>query len=279
VPSESTPILEVQDLVVVVLASLIHHRLTTISLIDHCRQAMSAIAVVRKVSCDTLASPVIVSLIFLEGHWIHDCPTNNDREFDNKPRIKRTTGIPRSFLKTVDNPNSGQLAQGVMVTPEGGYVIAQPDSYVSLCSPSLNRHTKIYGFSASWQKQVSRPKGLTAADVRERTPTDSTLVCPIDNKLFRDAVKTPCCGTLYCEECIQTHLLERDFLCPNCGKKIASLDKVGMDKPMRTKVADYIDKTIEESKKDGDEEFASNGSATSANGPVCEPQLFQRTPL
>jgi protein MPE1 len=67
-----------------------------------------------------------------KGHWIHDCPTNNDREFDNKPRIKRTTGIPRSFLKTVDNPNSGQLAQGVMVTPEGGYVIAQPDSYAVL---------------------------------------------------------------------------------------------------------------------------------------------------
>jgi protein MPE1 len=66
-------------------------------------------------------------LISPEGHWIQDCPTNNDREFDNKPRIKRTTGIPRSFLKSVDNP-SGQLSHGVMVTPEGGYVVAQPDS-------------------------------------------------------------------------------------------------------------------------------------------------------
>jgi protein MPE1 len=62
------------------------------------------------------------------GHWIQDCPTNNDREFDNKPRIKRTTGIPRSFLKAVENPNKGEIAQGVMVTPEGGYVVAQPDS-------------------------------------------------------------------------------------------------------------------------------------------------------
>ncbi|KAF7982545.1 hypothetical protein HWV62_27514 [Athelia sp. TMB] len=182
-----------------------------------------------------------------KGHWIHDCPTNNDREFDNKPRIKRTTGIPRSFLKTVDNPNTGGITQGVMVTPEGGYVIAQPDS-------------------AAWQKQVTRTKGLTAAEVRERTPTDSALVCPIDNKLFRDAVKTPCCGTLYCEECIQTHLLERDFLCPNCGKKITSLDKVVMDKPTRTKVLDYIDRIIEDSKKEGDEE---NGSAT-GSAPVGE---------
>ena len=98
---------------------------------------------------------------------------------------------------------------------------------------------------------------MTAADVRERAPTDASLICPIDNKLFRDAVKTPCCGTLYCEECIQTHLLERDFLCPNCGKKIPSLDKVVIDKPMRTKVADYIDKAMEDSKRDADEEAAS----------------------
>ena len=31
------------------------------------------------------------------------------------------------MLKAVENPNSGALAQGVMVTPEGGFVVAQPD--------------------------------------------------------------------------------------------------------------------------------------------------------
>jgi hypothetical protein len=31
------------------------------------------------------------------------------------------------MLKAVDNPSSDQLGQGVMVTPEGGYVVAQPD--------------------------------------------------------------------------------------------------------------------------------------------------------
>jgi hypothetical protein len=34
------------------------------------------------------------------------------------------------MLKAVENP-SGDIAQGVMVTPEGGYVVAQPDLYVS----------------------------------------------------------------------------------------------------------------------------------------------------
>ncbi|THH16960.1 hypothetical protein EW146_g3757 [Bondarzewia mesenterica] len=175
-----------------------------------------------------------------KGHWIQDCPTNSNREFDNKPRIKRTTGIPRSFLKAVENPTGGQIGQGIMVTPEGGYVVAQPDS-------------------VSWQKQVARPKGLTEADIRERPSKDASIVCSVDNKIFRDAVKTPCCGTSYCEECIQTHLLEKDFLCPNCGTKIASLDKLTVDKPTRAKVHDYIDKEIEASKE---EETQANGSHT-----------------
>lgn len=110
---------------------------------------------------------------------------------------------------------------------------------------------------------MSRPKALTTAEVRERTPSDPSLVCPIDNKLFRDAVKTPCCGTLYCEECIQTHLLERDFICPHCAKKVPSLDKLVMDKPTRTKVTDYIEKAIEESKKEEDTELPSDAANVS----------------
>lgn len=71
------------------------------------------------------------NLTSIQGHWIKDCPTNADRDYDNKPRIKRTTGIPRSMLKVVENPTTEQLGHGVMVTPEGGYVVAQPDSYVN----------------------------------------------------------------------------------------------------------------------------------------------------
>jgi protein MPE1 len=62
------------------------------------------------------------------GHWIQNCPTNDDKEFDNKPRFKRTTGIPRSFLKTVDATAAEGAAGGIMITPEGGFVVAEPDS-------------------------------------------------------------------------------------------------------------------------------------------------------
>jgi len=119
------------------------------------------------------------------------------------------------------------------VTPEGGYVVAQPDS-------------------ASWQRQTTKSKSLSEAEVRERPPKDPTIVCSIDNKIFRDAVKTPCCGSAYCEDCIQTHLLEKDFICPNCASKVASLDKLAIDKPTRTKVADYITREIEASQKEED---------------------------
>lgn len=116
---------------------------------------------------------------------------------------------------------------------------------------------------------MSKSKGLSEADIRERTPSDPALACPIDNKLFKDAVKTPCCGTLYCEECIWTHLLERDFSCPKCGSKIPSLDKLIVDKPMRTRVGDHINKEIEKSRHEA-EEGDRDTPSRSTPGPMGE---------
>ena len=68
-----------------------------------------------------------------KGHWIHDCPTNNDREWDNRPRFKRTTGIPKSMLKKVEAPTTEGAQSGAslpMVTSDGEYVVAQIDKWV-----------------------------------------------------------------------------------------------------------------------------------------------------
>lgn len=62
-------------------------------------------------------------------------------------------------------------------------------------------------------------------------------------------MKTPCCGKVYCEECLHSHLLENNFICPNCSKRISSVDKLLIDKPMRTRVGDYIDKIIKETRE------------------------------
>lgn len=51
---------------------------------------------------------------------------------------------------------------------------------------------------------------------------------------------------------MQTHLLERDFLCPNCARKIPSLDKLIVDKPARARVHDYVDGEIERSRQEAE---------------------------
>lgn len=127
-----------------------------------------------------------------------------------------------------------------------------------------------HSLSAAWQKQVTRPKGLTEADIRERKPTDPSLICPIDNRLFRDAVKTPCCEKAYCEECIQTHLLENDFSCPNCQNKVTSLDKLIVNKPLRTRVGDYIDKAMDESRKEAEASGSTGTPTQSTSTPEAE---------
>ena len=117
---------------------------------------------------------------------------------------------------------------------------------------------------ASWHKQSVKSKGLSEAEVRERPSKDPSIVCPIDNRILRDAVKTPCCGTAYCEDCIQTHLLEKDFICPNCASKVASLDKLAIDKAMRRKVADYITKEMEASQREEDGQITNESTPTSS---------------
>lgn len=100
----------------------------------------------------------------------------------------------------------------------------------------------------SWKKHT-KPKALTEADVRENAGTDSALSCPICARLLREAVRTPCCKTLYCEECIHTTLLDQDFVCPRCESKIASLDKLKPDEEARQSVETFVKSELEKSKE------------------------------
>jgi hypothetical protein len=57
----------------------------------------------------------------IAGHWIQNCPTNGDKSFDHM-KVRRTTGIPKSFLQKVEQVPAGK---GVLVTQDGNLVIAQ----------------------------------------------------------------------------------------------------------------------------------------------------------
>ncbi|WWC62505.1 uncharacterized protein I303_105101 [Kwoniella dejecticola CBS 10117] len=171
-----------------------------------------------------------------KGHWIENCPDNEDPAANERKRFVRVTGIPRSFLKTVETPGGVEGSSGgAMLTADGGFVRAVPDQ-------------------RQWQKQAAvKPRALTGSDLRESKPLDISITCPICKKLIWEATKTPCCKTSFCEECITNHLLENDFECYECESKVQSLDKLSPDTELREKVSIYIDGEVDRSNKEKQE--------------------------
>lgn len=184
------------------------------------------------------------SLIQNPGHWIHNCPTNNDPSFDGRVRVKRTTGIPRSQLKTVEKPEllaaldgaggDGQTT-GIMVNAEGDFVIAQPDK-------------------ATWEIYSEKLKEISAAEKRaEATGSQELqsrgLQCPIDKRMFVDPMKTPCCGKTYCNDCITNALIDSDFVCPSCSTAGVLIDDLTADEEIVEKLKSYEAEKVNEKKE------------------------------
>ncbi|XP_018568160.1 E3 ubiquitin-protein ligase RBBP6 isoform X2 [Anoplophora glabripennis] len=124
------------------------------------------------------------------GHWIKDCT------FGQGPdpiEIKKSTGIPRSFMVPVEGPQ----VQGAMMTPNGSYAV-----------PVLDH-------------QAYTQKSTPPAPVPEPKPEiPEDLLCNICSDLLTDAVMIPCCGNSFCDECIRSVLLEsEDHECPDCHEK------------------------------------------------------------
>ena len=168
-----------------------------------------------------------------KGHWIQACPTNNDPTFDGRPRVKRTTGIPRSFLKTVEKPtaltNDGTVddtkqPSGIMVNADGEWVIAEPDK---VAWEKFQAKAKV-----SAEAQQAAAQG--SKELRERG-----LECSIDKRLFVDPVKTPCCDKTFCRECIANALVDNDLKCPECSTEDVPIDNLPSDLDMVEKLRRY----------------------------------------
>lgn len=169
-----------------------------------------------------------------KGHWIQNCPTNDDPNFENKRRIKRTTGIPRSFLKTVEKPVSlgtddgedSKQPSGIMVNADGEFVVAEPDK-------------------ASWEKFQAKTKSSAAAQkaaaLGEKELQDRGLECSIDMRLFIDPMKTPCCEKTFCNDCITNALIESDFTCPGCQTEGVLIDDLKPDDETSAKIKTYLE--------------------------------------
>ncbi|XP_040077166.1 E3 ubiquitin-protein ligase RBBP6 isoform X2 [Ixodes scapularis] len=151
------------------------------------------------------------------GHWIKNCPTNNIE-------VKRSTGIPRSFMVTVDGPDH----KGALLTSTGEFAV-----------PLIDHEA---------YKEVKKEK---PPFVKEPTPEPTQepqlpdeLLCMICRDLLQDAVLIPCCGNSFCDECVRQALLDSEqHECPVCHECDISPNNLIPNRFLRTAVLNFKNET------------------------------------
>lgn len=151
------------------------------------------------------------------GHWIKNCPTNN-------LEIKRSTGIPRSFMVPVDGPEH----KGALLTSTGEFAVPLIDH------------------EAYKEVKKEKPPFLKEAepepDPEPKLPED--LLCMVCRDLLQDAVLIPCCGDSFCDECVRQVLLDSEnHECPVCHETDISPDNLIPNRFLRTAVMNFKNET------------------------------------
>ncbi|KAJ2004669.1 Retinoblastoma-binding protein [Coemansia thaxteri] len=160
------------------------------------------------------------------GHWIYSCPSlSQPGDGSGKPtgfRVKRTTGIPKSFLQKVDNIED---VGNALVTSDGTLVVATANE-------------------AAWNmaQKMSR-NAVSTEDEIDPNIIPNSIKCNICHKISRDAVTTPCCKTVFCSTCIECELLEpgdMNFTCPACHTKDVVPDQLETAGEVRSQVEEFL---------------------------------------
>ncbi|KAF2031895.1 DWNN-domain-containing protein [Setomelanomma holmii] len=198
----------------------------------------------------------------IKGHWIQACPTNDDPDFKPVFQAKRTTGIPRSFLKTVEKPVDEEAAKGIMLNADGEYVQVMTD-------------TKTW---EKFQEKANASKAQAAsADAANKEIRERGLECSIDKRRFVDPVKTPCCSKTYCRECIDNALADGDLVCPNCGKDEVLMDDLVPDEDMVSSLRAFDAEKAKE-KLEKEEMAKAELQAATTNEPVTSSAIASTDP-
>uniref|UniRef100_A0A0C9RHS3 Rbbp6_0 protein n=1 Tax=Fopius arisanus TaxID=64838 RepID=A0A0C9RHS3_9HYME len=154
------------------------------------------------------------------GHWIKNCPLGATQE---PIEIKKSTGIPRSFMVPVEGP----LVPGAMMTPTGHYAV-----------PAIDHQAYKEG------KKERPPFFQDPEPAAEKPEIPEDLICSICKDLLTDAVMVPCCGNSYCDECIRSSLLEsEEHECPGCNEKDVSPETLIPNRYLRGNVLQFNNKT------------------------------------
>ncbi|KAJ2727050.1 Retinoblastoma-binding protein [Coemansia sp. Benny D115] len=176
------------------------------------------------------------------GHWIYNCPTigqTGEGAGRHGHRIKRTTGIPKSFLQKVDIND----VDNALVTSDGTLVVAAANE-------------------AAWNSaQRLARTGMAAAESIDSSQIPETLRCGLCNGLAREAVTTPCCKTVFCYACIEERLLapgDAHFTCPRCQANVV---------PDQLEVADDVRGRVDEFQR----EYAARRTAAAESTEAPQP--------
>ncbi|KAI9518369.1 hypothetical protein NQZ68_038237 [Dissostichus eleginoides] len=152
------------------------------------------------------------------GHHIRNCPSTADKSQEAPVKIKKSSGIPRSFMMEVDDPS----VKGAMLTSCGRYAV-----------PTIDAEAYAIGKK---EKPPFVPRDHSESE-DEEDPVPEELLCLICHDLLSDAVVIPCCGNSYCDDCIRSALLDsEDHVCPTCSQSDVSPDNLIANKFLRQAV-------------------------------------------
>ncbi|CAK9441117.1 uncharacterized protein LODBEIA_P49860 [Lodderomyces beijingensis] len=220
-----------------------------------------------------------------KDHWIKNCPTNSDPNFEGK-KIMRTTGIPKSYLKTISkeevekssslfstNENGDVIdrdGNAVLITDEGDYAIALADSKTWISYQEKLRN------AAMKSKQEYDSRLVAAAEQEGKTEFFDCL--SVTKKLLSPPIyMTPCCTDAsklkkltnfnHNQDELENVLIENDFHCPNCGSEDIYIDSLIRNEDLEKRLTFFVQtKEAELGIKDPSKKRSLEDAAAAAEG-------------
>lgn len=187
-----------------------------------------------------------------KGHWINNCPSLYDRNWETK-KVLRTTGIPRSMLRSAaglppssaDGEDDGRT---YLMNADGEYVVAVADD-------------------KSWKDFQDRQLQQQAR-AKQSIPED--LKDSISHELMLRPKKMPCCGKVYDEVSVEQALILADFHCPNCGQSEVYIDQLKTDNSIKQRVQEFLASDSDQQVAEGAENAQEEQKEQEDNGSTNE---------